>query len=72
MRFCCVDLKKIRYMRFFLSKTAMSSFFFIPLSCDSCKNKNLDKSSMGIAQESNEENDTINVALRSPNENEIH
>lgn len=59
-------------MRFFLSKTAMSSFFFIPLSCDSCKNKNLDKSSMGIAQESNEENDTINVALRSPNENEIH
>ena len=72
MRFCCVDLKKKRYMRFFLSKTAMSSFFFIPLSCDSCKNKNLDKSSMGIAQESNEENDTINVALRSPNENEIH
>lgn len=59
-------------MRFFLSKTAMSSFFFIPLSCDSCKNKNLDKSSMGIAQESNEENDTINVALQSPNENEIH
>ncbi len=59
-------------MRFFLSKTAMSSFFFIPLSCDSCKNKNLDKSSMRIARESNEENDTINVALRSPNENEIH
>ena len=59
-------------MRFFCSKTAMSSFFFIPLSCDSCKNKNLDKSSMRNARESNEENDTINVALQPPNENEIH
>ncbi|EKX91349.1 hypothetical protein HMPREF9999_01096 [Alloprevotella sp. oral taxon 473 str. F0040] len=34
MRFCRVELKKHYHRRFFSPKTAMSSFFFIPLSAD--------------------------------------
>ena len=56
----------------FFSLKLLCPVFFYTFVTRFLLGQNLDKSSMRDAQESNEENDTINVALQPPNENEIH